>query len=271
MRILLDNGIYTHAEFAVETVSQNSVRWGESTQLITLCGLTRKAQSANPDFERQKEALFTIGRLMREKQIDAYEYWEITFEKLRDHPRIPEFNALRGCSVAYCDSAVHRSKFRKTRNFNEACAKGGKKDRLAGFGDNDCSQVPFMEWLNSLSSSDISKIIGNAKLLGLTDFEIESLRSIVWFQFLCQRSGSRENYPDIFHWWTAERNGLDALLTLDYRLVNLARSVKKECRKPIQINSDVFLPLDLLNKLEIREVDPVPMEQDRLYGWHEAS
>ena len=112
-------------------------------------------------------------------------------------------------------------------------------------------------------------MLPHATLIGLTEFDIESLRDICWFQFLCERSGSPENYPDVFHLWTAERNGLDALLTLDNGLRNLVSRVRSENVRTITIRTDVLHPLDLLRKLGIDNPDSVPMEPDRFYYLHE--
>ena len=62
IRILLDNGILTHSEFAEDAIKQTSVRWGDTDQVIPIYGLVRKAPDKDRKFQSQKEALFTIGR-----------------------------------------------------------------------------------------------------------------------------------------------------------------------------------------------------------------
>ncbi len=114
-------------------------------------------------------------------------------------------------------------------------------------------------------------MIQHASQIGLTDFEVASLRNLDWFQFLCRRSGSRENFPDVFHLWTAERNGLGTVLTLDTGLPNLLCRVRNEKIKRIEIRTEVLQPLDLLRKLNISKPDPVPMEAGRFYHWHEVT
>ena len=82
--------------------------------------------------QNQKNALFTVGRLIRERRIEAYDYVEISFERMRGRPPIQQFNALQNCKIHRCAPAVERSRFTQTINFRETIAKGGKKDRKAG-------------------------------------------------------------------------------------------------------------------------------------------
>jgi len=77
VRILLDNGIFSHAEFAESAIRKTTVRWGCTDQLYEVCGAIRKVPDKNLGYQRQKEALFTVGRLIREGHIQAFAYWEI--------------------------------------------------------------------------------------------------------------------------------------------------------------------------------------------------
>ncbi len=116
----------------------------------------------------------------------------------------------------------------------------------------------------------VEAMITHSQELRLTKFEIESLNNLQWFQFLCERSGP-EKYPDIFHLWAAERNGLHIFLTLDNDLPELVSRVNGERRKKIKIATQVLKPLELLNQLGIRHVDPVPLEEGRFYHLHELN
>jgi len=270
IRILLDNGIFTHSEFAEGAIKQTPLRWGNVVPLPPIHGLARKAPDQDLEYQRQKEALFTVGRLIREGRIEAYDYSEIRSERMRGKAKIQEFNALKGCQIHECCPALERSRFRPTANFTDYISKGGKKDRKAGVELGGANQIAFLEWLCSLRKKHIDILIQDAAQIHLTEFEVETLRRIDWFQSLCERSATPENYPDVFHLWTAERNALDAMLTLDKRLSNLVSRVRNERVKTIEIKTEVLRPLDLLQKLGIDKPDPVPMEADRFYYWHEV-
>ena len=271
MRVLLDNGILSHSEFAENAVKQTSVRWGDTDQVLPIHGLVRKAPDEDVEYQRQKEALFTVGRLIREGQVEAYDYSEIHFERMRGRINILVCNALRDCNIQECRPPLDRSKFRQTAGFMDFVSKGGKNDRKAGIKLGVANQIAFFEWLCSLGKKHIDVLVQNAAQIGLTEFEVESLRGIEWFQFLCQRWGSVENYPDVFHLWTTERSGLDAVLTLEKRLPNFVSAVRKERVKRIEIRTEVLRPLELLQKVGIGKLDPVPMEAGRFYHWHEVT
>ena len=271
MRILLDNGIFSHSEFAETAIKRTSVRWGDTDQVVPVHGLIRKVPDKNVEYQRHKEALFTVGRLIREGRIEAYTYIELLFERMRGRGRIQEFNALQGCNIHECKPALERSKFRSTANFLDHIAKGGRKDRKAGAEPSEANQITFLEWLCSLNKEHVTVLIQHSPQIGLNEFEVESLRNIAWFQFLCQRWASSENYPDVFHLWTAERNSLDAVLTLEKGLPNLVSGIRKEKYKKIEIKTQVLRPLKLLQKLGLDTPDPVPMEADHFYHWHEAT
>jgi hypothetical protein len=195
---------------------------------------------------------------LNQQNIEAYMYSEINVEHLRGRPLVQEFNARQGCALHKCEPAIERSRFRRTSDFMDFFAKGGKKDGDLGL-DGQANQIAFFEWLCTLDKRCVDVIIEHANPIGLNQFEVESLRNLDWFQLVCKRSGSSENYPDVFHLWTAERHGLDALLTLD-----------NEKKREIHIRTEVLQPLDLLNRLGISEPDPVPITSGRFYNLYEG-
>jgi hypothetical protein len=269
LKVLLDAGIITHAEFAVSAIKQHVHRCGDRELTIPIHGFVRKPPHQNAHYQAQIDALFTIGRLIRQGCIEAYKYSEIQYEVGRGYMHGPACDALKGCTIESCPPAVERCCFRGGP-LVDVVSKGGKKDRKAGVRPSDANQIASFEWLCSLKEEHVKSFLPHlSKLPDITDFDLESLRNIDWFQLLCQRSGSRENYPDVFHLWTAERNDLDAFLTLESRLPNLVSRVKNEKVRRIDIRTEVLRPLELLQKLGIDKPDPVPMEPNRFYYFHE--
>jgi hypothetical protein len=262
---LLDNGIFCHSEFAEPAISQKSIRWGGRKQIATIHGMKRKPAHKNPDFQQEINALPTVGRLIRENAIEAYTSNEIWCEAMRFRPLLPFGNALRNCPIGRCPPAIDRSKFMQTTNVTEYFAKGGKKDRKLGIAIGPISQIAFLESLCALTPESVVALTSHSEMLRLTKFEIESLQDIGWFQFLCKRCGSPENYPDVFHLWTAERNHLDVLLTLDDDLPKLVYRVSTEKKKTVEIKTQVLWPPGLLDRIGIKDRDPVELEDGRLY------
>jgi hypothetical protein len=265
MRIMLDNGIISHSEFAEGAVQEAPLKWGNLVFSSEVHGLKRKAIDPNANYQKQKEALFTIGRLIREETIEAYTYIELDFERIRSRSRIQEFNALRHCKLNSCSPALERSKFRTTSDFMDVIAKGGEKERDAGNPPGEANQIAFFKWLCTLTQEAIQAFVQIAPILRLTQFEIESLMNLDRFQALCDRIPNPEHFPDLFHLWTTERNGLDAFLTLENKLPNLIAQAKRKKHNPLKLGIEVLRPLDLLEGMGIKDADPVPMDLDRFY------
>jgi hypothetical protein len=224
--VLLDNGIFTHSEFAEPAVIRETVLWGGTHQNVLMHGIRKKDRKSNPGLQAQIDALPTVGRLIRQGAIEAYEYREIWCERMRYRPTLTSGNALRGCEIVTCNAPLDRTKFMSTRNSSAYLARGGKKDRKAK--RTGTSQISFLKFLCRLDQKNVDTLISNAENFRLSEFEVESLRNIRWFQFMCDRCGSTENYSDVLHLWAAERYGLWAFLTLDSGLPELVRRVRNE-------------------------------------------
>jgi hypothetical protein len=151
LRVLMDAGVVIHSEFAeyaVKEMSESPVRWSDGSA-IRISGLKRKQPDEDEDYRKQKETLFTIGRLIREQNIEAYTYSEINVEHLRGRALVQEFNALQDCALHKCEPPIERSRFRRTSDFMDFFAKGGKKDRDLGH-EGQANQIAFFEWLCTL-------------------------------------------------------------------------------------------------------------------------
>ena len=112
MRILLDTGVFIHSEFAQHAVRPTTVRWGNRKHGLPVHCTVRKPTDQNVEYQEQKEALFTVGRLIREGRVEAYDYSEIGFERLRGRKGFPICDALNGCSIHRCPPALERSRFK---------------------------------------------------------------------------------------------------------------------------------------------------------------
>jgi len=120
MKILLDNGIFSHAEFMRPDVQERRISWGDVVTVLPVHGFRRKEPHNDPEYQRQIDALFTVGRLIREDRIEAYNYDEIAVEGYRGAAKFPACNALRACKVHHCPPPLTRSKFRSTTNLMES-------------------------------------------------------------------------------------------------------------------------------------------------------
>jgi hypothetical protein len=263
MRVMLDNGIFGHCQFAESVMGPQGPRFGIENQHYLVGGYVRKTADPNQEYQSQIDSLFTVGRFIREKRFEAFTYIELRFESVWRIIGEREFDALEGCEINNCPPALERSRFR-SGDFFALTRKGGKKDRRRGL-KTSLSQIDFMEWLCTLDDGHISAIFECRTILGLTEFEIESLRNLRCFQRLCEISRSAENYPDMFHLWTAQRNRMDVFLTLETSLPNIFRHIEDAGGVEIEHPTKVLRPLEFLRLMGVTQPDPVPIEPGRFY------
>ena len=270
VKVLLDNCILTGAELADRALKEKTIVWGDICETISEPGYKKKNYK-DASYQKEVDALVTIGRLIREGTIEAFTYSELDFESFRRSSPLKEFNALNNCPVSRCAAPIERSKFRKTIDFSGYVSKGGKKDKQKDFEISEFSQVSFVKWLLQLHESVIRSIVSHHVELGLTDFEVKSFEQLKWFKFVCRRSGSSENYPDVFHLWAAERNGIDVFLTLEQRLPNIVNQIKQSNQRAHQVRTSVLRPVEFLTSIGIDKFDDPPIEAGKFYSFMDGT
>lgn len=263
MRVLLDNSISGHSQLCDWAMGPQVSILKANNQEHEVLGIVRKKPHNDTFFQTEVDLLFTVGRLIREKRIEAYTYSEFLCESMEQFIGDPMLDALAECEIQTCPPAIVRSRFQQGDYF-EFARKGGKKDRKRGI-ESGLNQIAFMQMLCGLKEGFLSQIMPFKDILGLTDFEIESLKNLRCFQQLCKISNSVENYPDMFHLWTAQRNRMDVFLTLDKRLANIAQSVRKSRGTSIEFPTLVLMPSELLKRLGINKPDQIPIKHGCFY------
>lgn len=267
MKILVDTGVVGGSNFLEPDSQEQQLKWRGGTMRVTIAGFKRTEPADDPDQQREKDALFTIGRLARSGRIALYSYCELHSEDWRrGKGNIHLVNALGQCKFQQCPAAIERSKFRQTSNMNEWIAKGGKADKRNGLMLSDFNQIPYFEWLASLTPEQAVALVYRGGILHLDDFEVSSVLDLPWFQSLSRALATSENLPDCFHIWTARRNGLDVFLTLEKKLPRMIEQLKNRREKVIDMNVAVLRPTDLLHLLDVSETDRVPVSPGRFYS-----
>ncbi|MDQ8183410.1 hypothetical protein [Pelagicoccus sp. SDUM812005] len=267
LKVLFDSGARVHSDLLEGASIDHSLMWGDRRVSHPVVGYVRKKSGSTEEQQSEIDALFTIGRLIREGRIQAYSSHEIQIELMRGRMRTPDLNAFEGCEFSDCPPALYRSKFRSTINFEETISKGGKKDRKKG--GSDFTQIGFMSWLVDLEPRSVELIPKYKKELNLTNFEVESLGDLDWFRALSSKLRSKENLPDAFHVWTARRNEMDIFLTLDGKLSNSIKAIRSEKKLSIDLPPKTLLPRDLLASIGITSYDDIPIKPDTFYYLHD--
>jgi|AntRauTorckE6833_2_1112554.scaffolds.fasta_scaffold07239_2 hypothetical protein len=264
MKVLLDQCVLVEGHVVESATEKKVIQWGDLNVSAVVSGFRKKTHDDH-EYQEQIDALFTIGRLIRERKVIGFTYDELDFERIRGPGQEPEFNAFSGCTIERCSSPIERSKFFNTENLAEYVSKGGKNDLKKGAPQTSFSQIAFIDWLLKLSNSDVDTAVKWAEEIGLTIFELESFKRIDWFRFICERFGSRENFPDAFHLWAAERNRIDVFLTLEKKLPNIVQQIERNKNASFTICTKVLRPLEFLKFIGVTELDHVPVKPDRFY------
>ncbi len=263
MRVLIDNSVTGASKLCESATGPQGPRFGPLNAHFEVWGLTRKKPNPSATFQAEADSLFTIGRLIREGQIEACTYSELVHERMWQPGYDPMVDALAECRLNRCPPAIERSRF-QGGSFPDFFRKGGKKDRKYGI-TSKISQIAFMQMLCGLDGERLSKSERLIAALKLTEFDVESLKGLKTFQRLCKLGNSPENYPDIFHWWTAQRNHIDAFLTMDFTFSRIARQIAKSRGVKLEYPTEVLKPSELLAKLGISEPDPIPIPHGRFF------
>lgn len=259
--VMLDHGVMTHAscfDWADQSLP-NPFDGGFYDDLF-IKGVLRRPKQGEL---RQKnlDAIYTVGRLIREGEISAFTYVELLAESMKDYLGGKPLYAFKGCEIQKAHSPIERSKFFNF-GFDGFVRKGGKKDRkqknLGG------SQVEFLEWLCEFERTDIVSLVDTYGDDFLSNFEIESFRELDWFKQFSARLRSSENLPDAFHVWATKRNEISCFLTLDLKLINQVKQIKNE-KSGFKIAPLVLSPVELLRELGVGKQDEIPYEYDRFY------
>ena len=229
-------------------------------------GAERLSLEPNDNRQAEIDAIYTIGREMRETRLSAYSSLELAFERRADDFGQNPLDAFEGCEIDSVEVPISRGHFFQGP-LDEFILKGGKKDRKNG--ENvGLSQISFLKWLCSLEPKTIDKILVSPIGRQLSEFEKQSFGQLDWFKSLANELKSDENLPDGLHIWTAERNEIDFFLTLDQRLINQIDGIVSR-RKPFELSTRVVSPLQLLDELGVPSLGSPPIEPNRLYYFTE--
>jgi hypothetical protein len=228
---LIDTSVWRLAEFARPVkVRQTVTMLGREQTLPTLA--MKRIGPYEPWKERQIESLPTIARLACEGAIKLFDYDELELETLKGTILGGVVtHLLAKAPIFRAKSPIERSRFQQM-DMQQYVDKS--------------TFVKFCRWLLSLSTVQIEK--SHDLSTGFSHpGSIESFKEI--FSNLPET-----HYPDAFHLWTAEINGLDYFLSADKKFASVM-TITKETR----LNTKVIAPRDLVESLGITKLDPLPI------------
>ncbi|MBA5248664.1 MAG: hypothetical protein FE834_03895 [Gammaproteobacteria bacterium] len=251
IKILADNCIISLGETMQGTYRQKKFVEGDKTVPVEVLGWERKPKPSEDQAWKQKqiEYLPTIGRIAKEKQILLYTYLELRHEALRRNATNKFGNVFKDVEITSVDAAVERSYFFP----GELSSYISKKESKL---------IEFCKWLLKLTPDDINNIVERPpELRTYPKFLLDNLKNVRRFRELCK--GLVENhYPDAFHLWSAEVNGVNFFLTIDRKFINVMTKTKK-----IDLPCKPISPEDLLDELDISELEPFEFQEGVFYNY----
>ncbi|MGH7770173.1 MAG: hypothetical protein ACREQP_22200 [Candidatus Binatia bacterium] len=244
--VLVDTTVYRRACIAHPAAIQRTVFWGSVKVTVPVAGV--EAEGPREQTERwlqdQVEAIPTVARLAAEGTLRFFTYNEIGFEmfKGRDE-RSRKGDLFKDILIEKIPAAIERSKFQQMDVFSYI------------------EKAELIKFCKLLLSLDYESIFSHPEFFSyFTEFEKNNLRSLDRFKSICRKVASEKHFPDAFHFWTAETNGLDYFLTADKRFINALTAGNRLPLRTIPI-----APTDLVTQLGIAELDPMPFVPGKFY------
>lgn len=262
VRVLLDHSILTN-DTRLYTVREDpppSSIFGNK-----MLGVRRIPAAHTSARENELVAIYTIARLIREGRAIAHTSSELFVEALKDDFPAPPFRAFADSQIDRVPVPIERAKFVRC-SLEDFVRKGktinGKADR------SELSQISFLSYLIDLGPDNVERIVSQKELFNLTDFECESLRNLEWLRTMRARAQSDQHLPDLFHLWTAHRNGIEVFLTVDEKLIRMVKVIERE-KSGFKVGVKVLSPLEFLKALGVTQLDRFDCAYDRFYWMHE--
>jgi hypothetical protein len=245
IRLLLDTAVLRHTATMVSVYKKHTMRLGSIERKYNILGMQRNTDHISKGIwlKNQVEALPTIMRLAREGIILLFSYIELDFETIRGsfEFRGGKGDLLKDVKIDDIPSAVDRSKLQQTADFFEKI-----------------TLIKFCKFLIEVNVRELEKR-QNWFILKFTDFERQNIKSLNRFKELCSAL-DETHYPDAFHLWTAEVNGLDFFLTADRKFINVMNKTSRA-----QLKTKPIAPVDFLDYLVIKDREPMPVQD---YDFH---
>ena len=246
---LMDLSVYRLGMTVKPVTESKEIKWGEITQMIPITGFARKLPF---DSKKQKEVecIPTISRLIKEKRLIAYQYNELQFENMLGSQglRNVKGDLFQDIDFEQVEPAIDRS-------------------YLGGMTLSQCvDRKDFIRFCDFLLSLEPEKIINFEEVRSLLpEFQRANLKNLDRFKDICEHL-PRKHFPDVFHLWTAETNGLDYFLTNDTKFINVMTKTKQ-----IDLPTPPITPSGLLNILRVKKRDPMPIEDYNFHNLFEGS
>lgn len=255
-RALLDRSVEANLCLIEAVEVARPIKWGKTEQILKQVGYRLKQdldKRGKWHFDQIK-ALPSIAHLNATGLLSLHTYGELNYESWPVGANI--IARSRGdlrtqIKTSYVKAAVEPSFFFQSTfpPFNDNRPFHIIRDEMLG---------KFFNMLATLKYEEIEAI---PELIERFDeFTRTNLSNLERFRQLCTAVGD-EHYRDAFHLWTAETNNLDYFLTMDRRFINVLTQTAQ-----IPLTTIPISPNNLVKKLGITELIPIPLDPEKIYN-----
>ncbi|MDP2815272.1 MAG: hypothetical protein Q8O19_01165 [Rectinemataceae bacterium] len=249
--VLVDNCINSLSDTMQGISKAQEFVWGDTIQKVNIAGYERRPMPNTDQIWKRKqiECLPTVGRIAREGKIEFYTYSELRHEAWKRPGSFPSNiigDLFADVPFKRVDAAVERSFF-----FQMDISEYISANQM----------IKFCKWL---LDSKVASLADLADRLGTQErypaFLLNNLRGVRRFHDLCNGLAEKQ-YPDAFHLWTAEVNGIKYFLTTDQKFIRVMTETKR-----LNLPCRPLSPSDLLDVLKIDERDPSEYEANQFFN-----
>lgn len=235
-KVFLDNCILSLSDTVEPAIMKKKVSWGGNNEIVDIHGYVKKPlPPENEKWKREQVICIpTIGKLGVLGEIELFKNIEIDFEGIKRPCSQRIGNAFENVTINDLDVAIERSYFFQTLAISDHLSN----DQVTKFCD-------FLLKIKPKKIEELIKVVDK-----LSASMKENFLRIDRFKVICEGL-SKKQYPDAFHLWSAEVNGMDIFLTTDKKFINAVTKSKK-----IDLPCYPMSPTELLNKLK-KDVEPI--------------
>lgn len=246
LKVLIDRNLEQLAVRAEGATKTETIQWGPHNISSEIHGYRGKPMPQGDWLALQLRALPTIARLAKEGKLIFCTSQELGFESFQAARGYQGFvgDIFRDISFKDVPPAIDRSYFSQSGDLGE-------------YTSGEAQAKWCKEFL--LKVSDERKLLKALERYdALPEFNRQNIANLSRFRELCANLTTSDHHRDAFHLWTAEVNGLDYFVTADKRFINVMTKSKR-----VDLPTPPISPAELLERLGVRELDPLPLDDRR--------
>lgn len=238
-QVFLDRNILSKSIIIDCAVEQQLLKWGDTSITSGIHGYGRK-RLKNDWTDDEVACLPTIALLVTNGLLKLYVGGEVRNEGIRARGvgKGTAGDLFRNIDIGYRASPIDISYF-KSLTINQI--SDGRD---------------LLEFCETLIKIDVSIIKGKPEIWNrFPEYMKANFNNIPRLKKMLEALNHKQHWRDAFHLWSAECYEADYFLSIDQRFINVLTKTAT-----IELPVPIVKPSELLEKLEVREREPLPFE-----------